>query len=48
MNCLIVREVIVTLIVVGVILGVHLNFYDNIIENASSIIKLLVSRPRLL
>lgn len=42
MDCLVVRELIVTLIVVGVILGTHLDFYDNIIENASSIIKLLV------
>lgn len=42
MDCLVVRELIVTLIAVGVILGTHLDFYDNIIENASSIIKLLV------
>lgn len=42
MDCLVVRELIVTLIVVGVILGTHLDFYDNIIENASSIIERIV------
>ena len=41
MDCLVVRELTVTLIVVVGILGTHLDFYDNIIENASSIIKLL-------